>query len=147
MSFDVYVIAVPINDGDQEGPKFERSIVENAFQSMAVNQDTDYWHIRDLDGAFVSATLFVDVDPMITIFSSNRPPSYAFPQFWEAIYAVLRQTWTMICWPADEDETQCCVANEEILATWPESMKASLGVPVVVRSGAEITKAIGFVEG
>src|SRR5208282_669947 len=109
MSFSIYVSTVNNDDGNM----FDRVIVERAFKDIAVNQAGVYWNLRRLDGHVASATIFIEGQLKISGFAANRPPSYSgFPKFWDAMFEILRQTRTIMFWPAAKGpHPRCCVAD------------------------------------
>ncbi len=65
----------------------------------------------------------------------NRPPF--IPEFWNAIYEVLRQTKTMLYWPSSADP-RCCIAQVNADADFLKRVEEALGPPAIVTCGAEI---------
>ena|ERR1700722_8283646 len=140
MSFSIYVSTVNNDDGNT----FDRAIVERAFKDIAVKQTRGYWNLRSPDGYIASATIFIEDQPKISGFSANRPPSYSgFPKFWNAMFEILRQTRTIMFWPAAKGpHPRCCVADLALVPDLPSDLTDALGKPAIVSSGAEIEAAI-----
>jgi len=114
--------------------KFDRAIIERVFKAVTVDQVGDHWYLR-----IGAGTMSVDDEPKITGISVNRPPSYEyFPEFWDAMFDVLRQTRTMLLWPAGGPRPYCCVANPAMTPDVPSNLIEALGEPAFVTSGAEI---------
>jgi hypothetical protein len=137
MSLDIFISAMT----DDEAGKFDRALVERAFQSIAVDQNGDYWNLQTRQREMTSVTISVAKEPQISHFSANRPPDYhSFPEFWDAMFDVLRQTHTLLFWPADGPIPHCCLANPDMLVS-AEVINA-LGEPAFVTSGAEMEAAV-----
>jgi hypothetical protein len=85
MGFDIHV-SVTADDGRDE---FDRSIVECAFKSLAVDQSGDSWNLPAPDGKLYYGAVFVDDQPRITNFMVSRPP--VVPEVWNAMFEVLRR--------------------------------------------------------
>jgi hypothetical protein len=93
VSLDIFLSTLT----DDESALFDRTIVERAFKAIAVDQLSGYWNLRTLEGEMTSATISVSDRPRISHFSANRPPRHRyFPQFWNAMFEVLRQTPTVL---------------------------------------------------
>jgi|ERR1700728_176149 len=142
MSFSIYLSTMNNTDGNM----FDRAVVERAFKEIAVDQVGSYWNLRSPDGHIASATIFIKDQPKISWFSANRPPSYSgFPKFWNAMFEILRQTRTIIYWPAAEGpHPRCCVADLTLVPDLPSDLTNALGKPAIVSSGAEIEAAIAL---
>jgi hypothetical protein len=93
MSFDIYLLTLKADEAGEQ-LRFDRTIVERAFASFAVDQDTDNWQLRMPDGELTWASMRVELGSTITGFSVNRPPS--MPTFWDAVFDVMRQTPTFL---------------------------------------------------
>jgi hypothetical protein len=142
MSFTIYVSTVSKDDGNM----FDRAVVERAFKEIAVNQAGSYWNLRSPEGPIASATIFIKDQSKISGFSANRPPSYSgFPKFWNAMFEILRQTRTIIFWPAAKGpHPRCCIADLALVPDLPSDLTNALGKPAIVSSGAEIEAAIAL---
>jgi hypothetical protein len=140
MSFDMFVLTVREDVDDS----FERAIVEKAFAPFLTDASGDYWNLHDADGQLRFVNMHVDDAPRIGSFSINRPPAYeSFPQFWDALYEVLRQTCTVLVWPGEGPHPTSCVANRAFAEELPADFIEHMGMPAIVSSGAEIDAAIG----
>ena len=137
MSLDIFVMTL-IEDEDGRQLRFDRSVVEQAFASFALDQETDDWQLMNPDGEIVFAMVSVDLDPTITGFSIDRPP--AMHTFWDAVYEVLRQTPTVVVWPGRDPSY--CVAQRDYTGLVPEDYMKTFGAPVVATCGADILAAV-----
>ncbi|MGA8652219.1 MAG: hypothetical protein WB677_16690 [Xanthobacteraceae bacterium] len=135
MSLDIFVSTLT----EDEGAKFDRAIVERAFRAIAVDQQGDSWNLQTPKGEMTSATIHLAYQPRILSFAANRPPSYEyFPEFWDAMFEVMRQTHTVLVWLADGPKPHCCVANPAMIPDLPSDLIEALGQPAFATSGAEI---------
>ncbi len=99
MSLDIFISTLTHDDIE----KFERAVVERAFRAIAVDQSGNYWNLQTPRQEKTSVTISVDEEESISAFSANRPPEYrSFPEFWNAMFEVLRETYTVLFWPACE---------------------------------------------
>jgi hypothetical protein len=85
MGFDNYL---SVTTDDRKG-EFDRSIVEQAFKSLAVDLSGDSWNLRAPDDKLYYGAVFIDDQPQITNFMVSRPP--VVPEFWNAMFEVLRR--------------------------------------------------------
>jgi hypothetical protein len=138
MSFEMFVLT--IREDRDDG--FERAIVEIAFAPYVKGGTTDgYWNLQDAQGNPRFVTITVGDGPKISNFAINRPPTYeSFPEFWAALYEVLRQTCTVLVWRAEGQS--CCTANPEFMRELASSDFFADLAPILVSSGAEIDAAI-----
>jgi hypothetical protein len=135
VSLDIFLSTLT----DDEAAQFDRAIVERAFKAIAVDQLGGYWNLRTSEGEMTSATISVADQARISHFSANRPPDYGyFPEFWNAMFEVLRQTRTVLFWPAGGPKPHCCLANPDMTPQVPASLIDAIGEPAFVTSGAEI---------
>jgi len=144
MSFSIYVSTM--NNDDEN--MFDRSVVERAFRDISVDQTGGYWNLRSPDGRIASTTIFIEDKLKISGFSANRPPSYSgFPKFWNAMFEILRQTRTIIFWPAAKGpHPRCCVADLALVPDLSSDLTNALGKPAIVSAGAEIEAAIALTD-
>lgn len=133
MSLAVFLMTM-IEDENGEQLRFDRSIVEQAFASFTLDQDTDNWRLLTPDGKLCLATLSVDVDRKITGFSIDG--ALTMPTFWDATYEVLRQTPTIVVWPGRDPSY--CVAQLDYEKFVPADYIESFGPPVIVNCGVAI---------
>jgi hypothetical protein len=139
VSLDIFISTLT----DNEIEKFDRAVVERAFRGIAVDQTGNYWNLQTPQRERTSVTVSVDEEATISAFSANRPPAYrSFPEFWNAMFEVLRETHTVLFWPACETVSHCCVANPKMAAHVSGDIVAALGEPAFVSSGAEIEAAM-----
>lgn len=140
MSFEISLMTFR-QDGSDD---FDRAIVERAFKDITVNQEGDYWNLRLPGGDMVSAAVYIEDQPKISGFFVTRPPALSyFPTFWDAMFEVMRQTRTLLQWPAGEEgEPPYCVANLALVPDLPSEFIEHFGSPQIVSSGAEIDAAI-----
>jgi hypothetical protein len=137
VSLDIFISTLTHDDIE----KFERAVVERAFRAIAVDQSGNYWNLQTPRQEKMSVTISVDEEESISAFSANRPPEYrSFPEFWNAMFEVLRETYTVLFWPACESVPHCCVANPKMHVS--RDVVAALGEPAFVSSGAEIEAAM-----
>jgi hypothetical protein len=54
------------------------------------------------------------------------------------MFEVLRQTRTVLFWPAGGPKPHCCLANPQMIPQVPASLIDAIGEPAFVTSGAEI---------
>jgi hypothetical protein len=138
MSFDIYIGAFK----GGEATTFDRSIVEDAFQSLIAFSNADGWQLMIPGWGVTGGFLYIDDTPQITDFAVNRPPFG--PEFVEALFSVLRQTPTVLFWPGVGPHPRACVADASVIAELPPDMIESLGNPTVVSSGAEMDDCISL---
>jgi hypothetical protein len=133
MSFDIYVLVITEGDRDH----FPRAMVERAFASIAIDLSGDHWILQPPNGESVMANVSIDEEALINGFSVNRPTHYDyFPELWDALYDVMRQTRTILFWPTNSG--CCCIANAafaaelpaDFVADWPKLTFASNGLDV-----------------
>ena len=141
MSFDIFVIATPL----QDGASFDRAVVERAFAKLTDDTLSDYWRLRMADGSETYATLLIDEEPTISGFCVNRPPSFeAFPEFWTALFNVMAETRALLHWPGDGPTPRACVTDPSVIETLPPDFIEGLGTPTVAASGADLDAAIAL---
>jgi hypothetical protein len=141
MSLDLFVFAI-LRDG-QLG-RFPRAIVEGAFAPYVQDVKHDYWHLHLRSGEETSATMLVKDEELIDRFSINRPPGYeGFPEFWDSLYEVLRQTCAICILLGVRADPNCCVANPQVLDELPGNFVENWGRAVCsVTSGTELETAL-----
>ena len=137
MSFDIYLLTFG-KDESGDRLRFNRLIVEKAFETIALDRKSDYWPMEMPDGLLTLGTVSIDLQSRIEGFSVNSPP--AAMAFWDAMYDVLRQTPTLLAWPGRGPSYCVTLSNYAGLA--PAGMIEELGEPTVVTSGADISAAI-----
>lgn len=86
----------------------------------------------------------VDLGESIVYFAINRPPpSYeGFPEFWQAIFEVMRQTPTYCILAGVRTHANHCVANPDILDELPADFAEERGGARFVTSAAEFEAAL-----
>ncbi|MGO9674939.1 MAG: hypothetical protein ACLPSF_12360 [Methylocella sp.] len=135
MSIDIFVY------GFEEGYKFDRLIAERALAPVVVlEMSGDYWEVRYPDGKAYSATISIDKEPQIRGFSINRPPR--FPEFWNAVFDVMRQTRVIMVWPGVGPHPRCCVARADLAPDVTFEIIGELGPPAIVTCGDDIHAAL-----
>ena len=139
MSFDMFVLMIR-NDGKD---CFERAIAERAFASVVEDVQESDWTCHDDDDVGTHILIGgLDTDDeaeMIDGFSINRPPTYDHrPEFWNALFEVLRQTRTFLMWPDDGPGPTYCIANVDLEKEFPAEYIADFGRPAVISCGADI---------
>jgi len=127
------------SSGSADDELFERAVPERAFAVFGVETASPDWHLRAPDGDFYSAWMSVDTDPFLGCLSVNRPPSA--PEFWNAMFEVLRQTRIYLFWPAP-GRPSYCVANPDWRSYIKPDFVEDNGEPAMISSGAEISAAI-----
>jgi hypothetical protein len=138
MSFDIFLTTFE----DYEPGKFDRSIVERAFEPLIADRDEGLWYLQTPEGERVFGTLSIDDGPEVSGFSVNRPPF--MPSFWSAIFEVLRQTHTFLFWPGEDPYPTYCVANPDFAARLPPEFVKDCGGRSIITCGAEIEAAINL---
>ncbi|MEW6437338.1 MAG: hypothetical protein AB1508_09265 [Pseudomonadota bacterium] len=142
MSLDMFVAAFS-EDGENE---FPRTLVEQAFAPFVEDVKESHWSLNLKSGEQTSVDLDVEDGEMIDGFSINRPPSYGdFPEFWEALYNVLRQTRAFCVLAGVREDPNCCAANPEAVNEPPEpvmEIAEARGGPRLVSSAAELEAAL-----
>jgi hypothetical protein len=137
MSFDIFVCTMTEGDADF----FDRSIAERAFEFIVEDLTGDQWALKAPGGGPCSGTVFIDDERKISGFSVNRPPGYeGFPEFWDAIFEVLRQTRAIVVWPGDSPSY--CVANPDAISSLTPDFVEDFGPTVLVTSGLEIAATV-----
>jgi hypothetical protein len=135
MSADMFVIAIP-------GGEFPRVIVERAFAPYVDDVKDSDWIPHLPTGEATSAWMSVEQGETIDAFSINRPPDYeGFPEFWDAVFDVMRQTSTWCVIAGGGWEQNCCVAHADLIS---DDMIEHAGARERVRvasSGAELSTA------
>jgi hypothetical protein len=134
MSFDIFLVTLKADEAGEQ-LRFDRAIVERAFASFALDQDTDNWQLLMPDGELTSASMLVELGSTITGFSLNRPPF--MPTFWDAMFDVMRQTPTFLAWPGNDPSL--CVAAADYMGFAPTDFDEKV---VVASCGADIEAAI-----
>jgi hypothetical protein len=138
VSFDIFIVPA---SGD-EAETFDRAAVERAFAPM-LREPGDFTNLYHPDGRLCSAEVYVDDGPRISSVMITRPPGFAaLPEFWQAIFDLLRATRTMLVWPAGEDEPNSCIANPDLIANPPPSLREDRWRLAKAASAAEIVAAI-----
>lgn len=142
MSLDMFVSAFS-EDGEND---FPRSIVEQAFAPFVEDVKDTYWRLNLRSGEQTFIDMDVEAGEMIDGFSINRPPSYeGFPEFWEALYNVLRQTRAFCVLAGVREDPNCCAANPDVINEVPEPLQdvaAARGGVRLVSSAAELEAAL-----
>ncbi len=115
--------------------------VERAFQKIVADPSRDHWNVRTPDGARTRAEVSIDAQPRIRGFGVTRPPSFeGLPEFWNAIFEVMKETRTILFWPGADPYV--CITNPDFLRDLPADLAESVHGAVVVSSGAEICAAV-----
>jgi hypothetical protein len=135
MGFEIFLTSVSTDEKD----RFDRALVEHAFKNLADDVSGGHWNLVGADGERYSAEVDIREEPRLSGFGVSRPPFV--PEFWDAMFEIMRQTRTFLFWP-DSDPPQCCIANPDIIHDLPEGMVEALGEPVFASSGAEIEAAV-----
>lgn len=142
MSLDMFVDAFS-EDGENE---FSRTLVEQAFAPFVEDVKDTHWCLNLRSGEQTSVNMDVDESELIDGFSINRPPSYeSFPEFWDALYQVLRQTRTFCFVAGAKEDPNCCAANPDVMNEVPETVQEIAeprGGPRLVASAAELEAAL-----
>jgi hypothetical protein len=134
MGFDIFLQSPP-------GELLDRSIIEHAFANMIVGDPkSDFWNLHADDGEMYLANLFIGEGPSIDGFMVARPPWV--PEFWDAIFDILRQTQSFLVWPAGGPGPIYCVANPDWQSYLPADLVESMGPPALVAAAEEIPKVI-----
>jgi len=136
MSFGIYVSAL-------SGGKLttiKRSIAADAFADFIGIVDQYGWQLTLPGWGLCHGRFYIRDSPDIEGFSINRPP--LVPVFMDALYTVMRQTPTVLMWPALGPDPRCCVADPAVIKEMPPDMIEALGMPTLVHSGQEIIACI-----
>jgi len=73
----------------------------------------------------------------------NRPPAYdGFPEFWDAIFEVLRRTPTYRILLGVATHANCCIANPDILTELAADFAEARGGVRFVSSAVELVAAL-----
>ncbi len=122
--------------------RFPRAIVEQAFAPYVRDTRSDRWRLHLRSGEETWATMLVDDEELIDGIWVNRPPDYdAFPEFWAALYDVLRQTLAICILMGVSSEPNCCAASADVLDELPPDFVEEWTV-CLVTSGAELETAL-----
>src|ERR1700722_2686805 len=132
MSLDMFVFAIP----DEEKHRFPREIVERAFAAITQDvKDEEYRLMKDGEEAW--ARMSLASGELIDAIAINRPPSYnGFPEFWGAIFDVLRQTPTRCIVQGVGADAKFCIANPAVLDELPADFAEEYGEVRFVSSAA-----------
>jgi hypothetical protein len=130
MSFDIFLACVQ----NGEISTFPRILVETAFAPFIESRDESSWKL-----AGCLADVWIDAQAEINGFGVSRPPGDEHP-FWQALFDLMRQTPTVLYWPAADDAA--VVADESVIAHMPPDMIESVGRPTVVGTALEIGECI-----
>jgi hypothetical protein len=142
MSFDMFVLMIRLDGVDF----FERAIAERAFARYVDDLESGEWHFRKIHGESYGTRILIAEGQLIDGLSINRPPSYEkWPDFWNALYDVLRQTRTFLLWPDAGQRPHYCVGNPVFLDEFPSEYVTEHGKPAVASSGAELETAVSGV--
>lgn len=122
MSFDIF-----LNCFDNGQPStFSRKIVEDAFASFVTTREPDRWVLSDS-----LADVWIDDDPEIGGLGVSRPPGDENHPFWRGLLEVMRQTPTVLFWPAS-GKPAALVAQASVITHMPPDMIEALGTPPVI---------------
>lgn len=139
MSLDMFVSALP----NEEEYRFRREIVERAFAPYVQDVKDEHWILSLVSGKETWVNMLVNQGDLIQGFSINRPPSYkGFPEFWNALYDVLRQTRTFCVLVGVRTYPNCCAANAVVVDKMPADLVEERGGARLVASGAELEEAL-----
>jgi hypothetical protein len=140
MSIDLDVFAI----FDENDNRFSREIVERAFAPFirdAEDMKEGSFPLYLRSGEQTAAYMYLHGTELLESFSINRPPGYeGFPEFWDAVYDVMRQTRTF-CFSPD-GKPDCCVANPDIVDKVPAGVADESGRAHLVSSGEEIIRVL-----
>lgn len=134
MSFDLFLSCFR----NAEATTIPRQILDSAFGRFADRSDPGCWVLSFPDGD--SAELFLDEDNEIDNFMVTDPPGS--PEFWEGLYAILRQTPSVLYWPGEEEGDCAVVADASVIAELPADMIETIGTPAVITNPQEIIERI-----
>jgi hypothetical protein len=138
MSIDMFVFTVSMTEEDG----FPREIVERAFAPYAEEMKDGSYCLHLKSGEEFGGYMSLHGAELISSVSINRPPNYAyFPEFWDALYDVMRQTPTF-CFAVLGSTHTYCVANPDAVDKLPADLPGKLGETRLVSSGAELEKAV-----
>jgi hypothetical protein len=129
MSFDIFLQAAP-------GEALDRSMIERAFGDMIVgNPADDFWNLCGPEGEMYLANVFVGGGARVDGFMVAGPPDT--PEFWGAIFEILRQSRSYLVWPAAGPLPTYCVADPDWRSFLPDKDFEHLGPPALVGSAAD----------
>jgi hypothetical protein len=129
MSFDLNLICLKNGEFDT----FPSIIVQNIFEPFVKKRDEDLWFLEFPDGG--GGDMLGDRDERTNGVSIHHASG---GDIYDALYEVLRQTNSVLIWSFGG----CVIADSAMLAHLPEGLIESVGVPVVVHSGADIVAEI-----
>lgn len=133
MSFDIFLKTA------DDDVALDRAIAERAFDGIVEMMDYSEWMLLDPDGNPCD----IAIDVLVDCIAVNRPPSFeAVPQFWNAMFEILRQTRSFLIWSSAGPYPSYCIAHPELIVSPPPALLADFGKPAIVGSGAEIDAAI-----
>jgi hypothetical protein len=140
MRFDLFVCTMA------KGETFKRAVVEDAFAPYVREARLGSLYFGDATSGLFLSTLAIEEAESIDRFSINRPPRYGqCPEFWCALFDVLRQTPTVLVWPAPKPFPCLCIANAAVAGRLPPGLIADFGAPMLVSSGAAIGAAVAAI--
>ncbi len=137
MRFDLFVCTIA------KGQTFERATVEAAFATYVRDAKLGALYFGDATRGFFLSAMAIEKAELIDRFSINRPSPYdQCPEFWCALFEVLRQTPTVLIWPAPKPYPCFCFANSALAGRLPPGLVADFGPPMLASSGAAIGAAV-----
>ena len=130
MGFDMFLLS--LQNGKPSA--FPFSLVEKCFGPYASSRERDYWTLEYPDGGYCE--LFVDTSREdVEDFMVSRPP--ASPEFWQALFDLLRDTPSCLCWPGGGP----AIVNPSLRDHLPTG-EDDLGEPLIVSTPEQICEAI-----
>jgi hypothetical protein len=126
MSFDIFLTSF---QGGEVQP-LPRVTVLRALSPIASRGEAGYWRFADS-----MATVFIPDEGPIPGLTITRPPDY--PEFWQAIVDILRQTSSVLYWGRG-----AVIADRALIPHLPTSFVEKLGAPTVTSDIKEILDLI-----
>jgi hypothetical protein len=119
------LVAAFSEDGESQ---FSRTLVEQAFAPFVEDVKDTCWRLYLKSGEQTFIDIHFEAGEMIDGFSVIHPPSYkGFPEFWEALYNVLRQTRAFCVLAGGQEHPNCCAANPDAVNEVPEPLRELAG--------------------
>lgn len=131
MSFDIFIACF---HGGDEGA-FPRHVMEEAFGPYIDSREPRCLVLRFADGGH--SDVYVEDKEHISFFGVNRPA--ASPEFWQAVFEILRQTPTLLLWPGGEHPV---VGSPATLQHLPADVAETFGVPIIAVSPDQIRACV-----
>jgi hypothetical protein len=118
------------------GATISRRIVEKAFGAHVPSPNAKLWQAVYSPAEHVD--IYLDPDDALESITISRPPRSLV--FWNALFELIGEGRCIAFWPGDKP---CSAATStDAISGIPASFIESLGIPTLVRSGAELAALV-----